>query len=55
MKLFFKNRIVVDGLEFGLEIVQSMGTTVGSSTLVVESVPAILNFITLTTPVGVSM
>lgn len=51
VKFFFENGLLIDCLELGLEVIQGLGATVGSSAGVVEVIARVLSFVGQSTPV----
>lgn len=51
MNFFFENGLLINSLELGLEVIQGLGATVGSSAGVVEVVTRVFSFIGQGTPV----
>ena len=45
VEFFFEDRLLVDGLELGLEVVQCLGAAVGSSSLVSKVVAGVVSFV----------
>lgn len=54
MKLLFKNRLLLNGLEFGLEAreIVGVGAAVGAAAGIGKGVPVVRLFVARTTPVG---
>lgn len=55
MNVFFKNRISVSSFELGFEIVQGLGSTIGSTTFIGKVVAIVMTFFSITTPEVISV
>lgn len=54
VQLLLEDRVGVSGFELGLEIAESLGAGVGSTTSVAEVVAVVLTFLPVTAPMGFS-